>query len=149
MRKVFLKIVCVSGFCLWAGYTVPRQTQAPVPTTTVEREVEFGMDMPEGPEQPVAAAPQALEAASNASQWGLAALEPGFKPRQISHRPASGFSRVLALLVPGLSLAAPTPLGNMPNFPVQPDSGSSWTLQGLADDQAEGGEGADVVEYGG
>lgn len=46
----------------------------------------------------------------------------------------------------GMSSAAP-PTGVLP-YPVQPELDVAWSLQGLSDDEGQGGEGA-VEEYGG
>ena len=150
MKKNLSKMVCVSLVCAWAGFAGPWQTAlTPAQAPSPEREVEVCGDAPEGPELAVVP-PQALERAQDASQWGLAALQPNFATRPQPQAPTvSSLSSVLALLAPGVAMAAPTPIGNMPLYPVQPPLKVSWSLQGMADDQAEGGEGDDVVEYGG
>ncbi|MBX3169479.1 MAG: hypothetical protein KF760_18910 [Candidatus Eremiobacteraeota bacterium] len=150
MKKFLFKVLCVSSLGLWAGYAVPWQAAVPLPLPPEqEMEVEVACDLPEGPESSVVD-PHALESAADLAQWGRAALEPGFPGRKALYREVSGLSRVLALLAPELAMAAAPPqLGGMPNFPVQPPTRTSWTLQGLANDEAEGAEGADIVEYGG
>ena len=116
MKKNLSKMVCVSLLCAWAGFAGPWQTSlTPPPAASPEREVvEVCGDAPEGPES-VVVPPHALETAQDASQWGLAALQPNFAARPHPQAPpVSPLSRVLALLAPGVAMAAPTPIGNMP-----------------------------------
>jgi len=151
MKRNLFKVASLSLLCAWAGYAGPWQS-AMTPPALVRPEQEVMIegcgDAPEGPELAVTP-PHALETAWEANHWGMAALQPNFAARfQRPERTVSPLSCLLAVLVPQVALAAsPPPVGGMPNYPVQPALRVSWSLQGMADDMDEGGEGADVTEY--
>lgn len=144
---VALTVACWSGLqTIQAESFVPAQTQEVELRTIAIGDCETPPNIPEDTEEATSIAVQAGDLAN---------------PRQL-HRQRSPLGSALrypwrvalGLTLRGLQMsgsisaaAAVPPAGVLP-YPVQPTLDVAWTLQGLADDEEQAGEG-DVAEYGG
>ena len=112
------------------------------------QEVELKLLEAQRPDEPVAEADEAAVAASpvSAKAKSKVSQQPsGLGPGQLKVALVGLWLRGMA--VAASAAPAPIPSGVNP-FPDQPRLDVSWSLQGLADEEDQGGEG-DIVDYDG
>ena len=147
ISQASLSIAAVAlAYVCWGGLSASRlPVEPPAEIEITARDLSGSQRFVEEALPAAPALPQAQYFALKVTQ-DLMNPAPGSQPRRVRFNPLTG---VMAMVLRGMMVAAS---GAVPAwaqaYPAQPGLDVSWSLQGMADEEEQGGEG-DIIEYGG